>query len=358
MSYFEFIQRASVEKTHSAAIAWILSDKNNMSRKQREEIYMGVFNIKLVDSDILVCTEYKGIDILIRNGLSIIAIENKIKISEHDNQLFRYDDILKQEFDNNYKVHKYYLSLLGEEPDNKKWKVITYDDLLKFLKICYGNNEIVDDYISNLDRLISIKNEFNKEHRKFKSVFKDGSLKKSDKLNKYDGDENLSYIALNNLETILQRYFMSKIMMDVKEKFKIKKVGETRGIALIDLKKPVKISQIIISGKEVDIGIQIQGKAIKIQFENGYYDNGIKKNNDIELCRILDDNIAEIYSKFDNKIWRLNRHRNPNSAYFSISKKIDFDKSKGFEDYKYSDCTTIINNEVDICIKTLINNFA
>lgn len=354
MKYFEFIQRASFEKNHSAVIAWFLSKANQyLSGDQKRIFIKNLFGVETDTDTIQVYTEYMGIDILFVIGRNIIAIENKVKIGEHDNQLFRYDLILKEIYPEPNILNKYYLSLIGEKPVNNQWKILTYDKILNCMLPYSKKSEIIDDYIQNLIKLVEVKNKFNEDHRIFPNVFSDGSKKKNEKVDKYNYSDQLNYISSNNLETIFQRYFFYKIMDSINASCRIKKIGETRGAALIDIKNPDQLPEIMIDGSVVDIGIQIQGNTIKIQFENGFDENWNRKEQDPNLLKVLKYSIGEIYNLVDKSEWRLNKPKTDNSAYYSISKKIKFLFGDSFVENNFDSCVEIIRNEYKNCLKIL-----
>jgi hypothetical protein len=354
MGYFEFIQRVALEKNHSAVIAWLLSNSNKyLSDKQKKNILKELFGVETDTDTIEVYTEYKGIDILFVIGSNIIAIENKIKIGEHDNQLDIYNSILKKDFPEHYILNKFFLSLIGEKPIDDQWKILTYDEILDCIKPYSKQSEIINDYIQNLIKLVGVKNKFNEDHRKFPNVFSDGSKRKNEKIDKYKYSDDLNYISSNNLETIFQRYFFYKIMDNMNFKCKIKKVGETRGVALIDIKNPDQLPNIKINGSVIDIGIQIQGNTIKIQFENGFDVNGNRKKQDPNLLKVLNNSIGEIYNLVDKSKWRLNKPKTANSAYYSISKKIEFMSGDSFVDNDFENCINSVKKEYQKCIEIL-----
>jgi hypothetical protein len=70
--------------------------------------------------------------------------------------------------------------------------MLEYDSVLSSLKRVPTKNEIILDYIENLDKLVTIKNEFLSDHSKFANVFSDGSSSKMAKL-KCVGQSNLAF---------------------------------------------------------------------------------------------------------------------------------------------------------------------
>ena len=92
--FFEFIAAADAEKVHSQTIGWIFSencevfDDNDKSSMLKELV--NVENEKFDFIPTRVDVEISDIDILITCGDKLIIIENKIKSSQHSNQLDKY----------------------------------------------------------------------------------------------------------------------------------------------------------------------------------------------------------------------------------------------------------------------------
>jgi PD-(D/E)XK nuclease superfamily len=334
MNFFSSIQQASMEKSHSAAIAWLASPNNaRVTQKDRLKFLSMLTGVKLSGNIVRSTAEYDGIDILIEMDDVIIAIENKIKISEHSNQLDKYNKILNEKFAG-YKHEKMFLSLAGESASDKEWKSIDYEDFFQALKEIENPGEIISDYISNLSCLVSAKNDFEKDHTKYKNVFVDGAKRKSNAKSESIG-ESARYISDNGLETIFQKIFFHKLIKDldacddVDVSARLRIIGETRGRAFIDLKNPGLCECIFINGCQVDLGLQIQGNSIKIQFENGLDEDGRRKENSENIRHILDKNMPIIFKRhFNESKWSLNKPTNSNSAYYSCSRKIKIDQKE------------------------------
>ena len=106
-NFFDAIGVADMEKVHSAVIGWMLSDKceafggEDEGRKIRSELLQKIFGIKenfehfdSIDSVL----EWKSLDVLIVTTNNSVQkcwlIENKIKSSQHSDQLNRYELII------------------------------------------------------------------------------------------------------------------------------------------------------------------------------------------------------------------------------------------------------------------------
>ncbi len=125
--------------------------------------------------------EWKNIDLLLvsRKEKMVIAIENKIKSHEHDDQLNRYLKQIKLTY-SDYQHLFVYLTPDGENPsDDENWFVFTYCDVVDILKQISQNynlstevNLLIQNYITVIRRdivedkqLIEICNKIYNKHR-------------------------------------------------------------------------------------------------------------------------------------------------------------------------------------------------
>jgi hypothetical protein len=355
MSFFSFIQQASIEKCHSAALAWLFSDLNSyLSEEEKREILRKWCKVSACGKVKKVITEYKNIDILVECDDAVVAIENKIKISQHDEQLFRYTQILERDFPTQ-KILKVLLSLSGEAPHEKDWISLTYDDVLKSLQGVPTTSEIIKDYIGNLKKLVSAKNGFLADHTDFENVFTDGGKPKHLKSNDDRSlSDTASYISDNGLETLFQKMFFQRIIDGIGFQCTHTMVSETRGNALIDFKSPADLPLLTIEGEAIDLGIQIQGNTVKAQFEVGLDSNGVRKAKPVTKGQVLERAIPRIFEDINlaEKGWRLNRPRNPASDYYSFSKKIVFPSgSKGFSDCPLPGSLAAVRDSIEVCMQ-------
>ena len=111
-NFFDAIGVADMEKVHSAVIGWMLSDKCEAFGKERNgriirsELLQKIFGIKndfehydSIDSIL----EWKNIDIIVvtnsgKKDEKCWVIENKIKSSQHSDQLTRYANIMNCDY--------------------------------------------------------------------------------------------------------------------------------------------------------------------------------------------------------------------------------------------------------------------
>lgn len=271
-SFFDSIGVADMEKVHSAVIGWIFSDEcKALTNQQKSELLCSLFHVKPSQTFNLfvVEVEHHDIDVLIiTDNNTCWVIENKIKSSQHSNQLDKYYDIINgkpvkigrkihtiQDY-MQLKSHYCFLTLVGENPKctNNVWKNSTYlsfsQALEKALENGNRNNDyiILNEYLSCITNLATALDEFINDHQRHKYVF-DGDTNKK----KRDGN----YIADNGLETIFQKCFLSHIIGKTKN-YSGFDISETHGIALAENKKVLNI-------KGYELGIQFQNGSFKAQ---------------------------------------------------------------------------------------------
>lgn len=305
-NFFNAIGVASMEKIHSAMIAWILDDKNdkNIVKKQSEESLFATFP-REVRSEIL-CkmfgiederqfdsiqthVEWNDIDIMIetiyKDEREIWVIENKLKTPEHKSnsgkeriwQTEKYVKLIQKEF-KGLNHHYMLLSLGGDEAKYKteevSWNSFSYSDLYKLLKDNY-KEEIVEyrqikEYIYSIERMTKELENFKKDPSSYSIVFE--PKKKKEKKAKLLLEEPLNdnvkkayYILDNGLETIFQKEFLKKIVDDAQLKT-LKEgmvIDEDNGTAEFDY---------TIARFDKDANIKDNGNLLfQIQFQNGAF---------------------------------------------------------------------------------------
>ena len=156
-SFFERIGVADMEKVHSAVIGWIFSDDcKALTYQKKSELLCSLFQVSPVQTfnSIVVEVEHHDIDVLIiTDNNACWVIENKIKSSQHNNQLDKYYKIINGEsvkighkIQNiqDYKqliAHYCFLTLVGENPQctNNVWVNTTYKSFSIALKDALTN---------------------------------------------------------------------------------------------------------------------------------------------------------------------------------------------------------------------------
>lgn len=192
---FDVLNIARNEIRHSNMIAWLLNSKESHEMRY---YFLESFIHKLIDRDELnetnitelllldydsfsVYRELKNIDILLLSEKEkyVIAIENKIDSTEHDNQLNRYRKVIEEEYPLYKKIYLY-LTPYGDEASDKVWKMVDYSVILEILEEYKKNHSLdfsvsvlVNNYIELLRReivedkeLIEICNTIYNKHKK------------------------------------------------------------------------------------------------------------------------------------------------------------------------------------------------
>ncbi len=284
--FFSRIGLADMEKIHSAVIGWIFSEDcqaytlDEKSSVLNELAAINPVTYKYINS----ITETNNVDILITASLPSgddiqIIIENKIKTSQHSNQLAHY----KSHYPNSKKY--LYLTLIEENAKDEDWQNVSYNHLHAVLRkyLCvrpeHTDFVILNEYLLSVERLVHIKDDFLENHLKYPNVFTDGWKKKEMK-------DLSDFIARNQLETIFQKMFFREIIEKVKERQpEIEKlecaIGESHGNAEVTL-WGIKATD---RNGDVWFDLAFQNGTFKIAISKNYWDNS--KN-------ILERSISEL----------------------------------------------------------------
>jgi hypothetical protein len=323
-NFFESLGFADVERIHSQMLAWLF-ESEVLGAAQKSQILEQLVG-RADDYEVRkVFTEHEHVDILIETASSIIAIENKIKITEHDNQLVHY----QQALEGHTKPRRFvYLSLVPEAISASNWTARTYAELHAALQphvfrapSNFGEHAF-NEYVEAVGHLTEIVREFDKDHTKFPNVFEDGSLTKRQKLEKsrrepeYTDLQNA--VRTNQLETPLQRYFLEKIRRRILPETNDYRIEESHGVANIN----IVIVKRSIGESEFDLAVQFQGKTSKLNCYAHDYKNSTR-----------DQLPAEVLAHFTDLAKKHKLRVNPgqSKAYISLSKALDFDWSDSFE---------------------------
>lgn len=318
-SFFEYLGIANVERIHSQFFAWVFSsDCNAIDSDQKNELLQNIFQLDNNSQILHTETERNKIDILIQTNKEIVVVENKLKSSQHSNQLTRYKDFCDKEFPD-IKKHYFFLTLIGEYTFDNNWKRISYFDIYEQfnsleLKSDTNHTVIVNEYLIFLKQLVSVVEDFKKTPHKYDMVFLDGKRKKEKKINdNYDENINKKFIATNQLETILQKCFLGSLVDELKCHEAI--ISDTRGDALVDF--PIK-RQIEYEGKYYTTIIQLQKDTIKFAFT--IHGGDYTKSQKVWIDNII---LKMERLRLENNCGYKKLNKPKSKAYVSISKKIN-----------------------------------
>jgi len=166
---FETLNLVNVEIRHSNVLSWLLNPNENhglntyflniflkrfISDNKTVIEALNVFDIEMLNyNDVEIRREWKNIDILIIIKESdkniVIAIENKIKSTEHSNQLERYREIVEKEFAN---FHRLYVFLTPENtiPTDESWNNLSYSTVSELIEnIILHKRDLLNENILN-----------------------------------------------------------------------------------------------------------------------------------------------------------------------------------------------------------------
>ena len=363
-SFFDRIGLADMEKVHSAVIGWLFSDDCiALTNQQKSELLCSLFRVSPSQTfnSFVVEVEHHDIDVLIiTDNTTCWVIENKIKSSQHSNQLDKYYKIVNGEpvkigrkIQNiqdykQFKSHYCFLTLVNEKPQctNNVWVNTTYKSFSIALKNVLANvnrnndSVILNEYLCCITNLATALDGFINNHQQYQNVFVNGANKK-----KNTG----KFVAGKGLETIFQKCFLSHIISKT-QNYSDFDISETHGVALAEKKVVLPIKN------NYKLGIQFQDGSFKAQILNesikadvfwDFWNGTITKTNDGVMI--------------NNKLffgWNYNPSKSQKAAYFSISKRILNWYSKPVNEIvsdwntMYNECITVLK-EIEKVIKQL-----
>ena len=268
-TFFDAIGTADMERVHSAVIGWILSDDcKAYNMAERSTILTKLFKERASKAfkSMRTCLEYNHMDIYTvtdegTKSECVWVVENKVKSAQGKDQLGRYFEDFSDT-----KSHGLLLSLIDEVPAHNMWKSNTYSslhDILDELSMS-GTNEghkvIVKEYIKTISNLTATVDNFISSPASYRNVFEDGYKKKAQKEERIATfNDSQRYISNNNLETVLQKLYLTKIKTMIEGSFTGYKfsIGETHGTALINF--------------ELSNGMNLNKRRYELQFQGGTF---------------------------------------------------------------------------------------
>ncbi len=253
-SFFDLLALADVERVHSAVIGWLLSDDcKALAIEERSQVLHKLFGVEetKVYKEIKMELEWGNIDIFWKTKdkddiEACWVLENKIKSSQHSNQLKKYKECVEKIYQDQAR-HYCFLTVIGEPAKNSEveYKNRTYSDLVSVLKPYFEGAKgeshwvIAREYFETIRRMTEVTDTFLKAPANFPHVFTDGNKSVREKHNNPQWDnlpEDKKYISEKGMETLMQKYYLYKVMEAVlgnPQNPLIKRwhVGETRGNA-------------------------------------------------------------------------------------------------------------------------------
>lgn len=270
-TFFEFISLADAELIHSQMIAWILS-KDFQGFKDpvycRKEILINFFGLKDPEDIVEISTESDSIDILIKLDNIVLCIENKLKSSQHSDQLNKYKNFIDSHY-GDVERSFYYLTLIDEDSENQDWINKSYRDLLSVLNKLEKDEHIfkeregfiLKEYINTLEKLTGAIDLFLKEPKSMPNVFSEANLKKSQKRAIMDTKNELQlFIRENQLETLFQKLYFREVLKNLPPQ-RYYYINETRGDAILGI---ITIPERRLgNGKYFNFGLDFQRGTVK-----------------------------------------------------------------------------------------------
>ncbi|WP_033959053.1 PD-(D/E)XK nuclease family protein [Psychroserpens jangbogonensis] len=317
-SFLENLGFANLERMHTEFLAWLISDKCNAVTKENKLHFLSnITEIKDITEIKSIQTEIDQIDLLVETDKGLIVLENKIKSSQHSNQLEKYRKHVSKFYPNS-EYFFIFLTLAPEVPHDSHWKHISYSSIYPYLEILskeeHKDKVFIEDYILNLSKILASLNNVIKYPEKYDSVFENGKLKKSDKTSLVFTNNIETFICENQLETIFQKAYLSNILNSYEFSMLQGFMTETRGTALLDF--PITENISINDRKEkYRTFIQLQGSNIKfaLSVQKDYsksHKNWISPI--LETFKKLKENTSNNYTSYNPPI---------SKAYVSVSKK-------------------------------------
>lgn len=340
---FELLNIADAERIHSQVIVWLLSHDSSLSTAEKSKFLTSFLGLgDKVYRSIDAITEFQNIDILIRADEDLFVIENKLKSSQHSDQLVKYVEILKDDASGFWMLKGsspptfYFLTLINEFADCEGWINIGYGQLMNAIQQIDHEEQhpLIRAYLTSLENLMRVVSDFNEDHRLFKSVFEDGSRTKWQKAQdirdgKYSSAQ--AYIAKCQLETILQKMFMARIACHLNlEGDDTIEINETRGVALLQVR--FANSSFEMGGRVFKLGIQFQGQSFKINMmARDYFESKVDWI-PVDVKNEFKAVAVEHNLRFNTSRWK---------AYLSISKRLP----RSLWEYSFDELVDYVNVE-------------
>lgn len=183
---FETLKIVETEVRHSYVLAWLLDPSENhgigsyflkqflkyyfIENRNSVQESIGLFDFERLSlSDVEIRREWKHIDILIViaeplvRGKIVVAIENKIRSLEHDNQLVRYRETLEQEFPDYIRLFIYLTPDNNLPRGDESWNLLGYSTIATLIEsvlenkrdiINPGVTDFIKQYLNILRRYI------------------------------------------------------------------------------------------------------------------------------------------------------------------------------------------------------------
>lgn len=408
-TFFDYISSASEEKIHSQTLGWLLSkncdalDEKNKKELLRLLLGKSIIKHKFNIEDVLV--EYFDIDLLIVCDNFVAVIENKLKSSEHSNQLEKYILLVEKVIDSNRleiylkglhgsflenknafestrkkiqdslkgkNINSYfvYLNFINKNASNDHYENITYLKILDFLKKIPPTYPIKTDatilssYKTSLENLEKCLIEFSRNPDMRRWVAENSMFNKKDMLSlgtsfpKELDSEIMTYVIENNLINTIQLNFLNQVVNGLSSKNKSTEFEISASLSGSNRQGNIHIKfkkmEFSFSGVTCNFGYQIQIGPNKPRGSKDIVSNGTDKIA-ITTNEINHKVLIAIDKKYFRKLldkdaafndWSRNgiKKKGSKGNYISITKT--FEKDKYFTDYTVNEAIEYIQKNV------------
>ncbi len=352
ITFFDYLAIADRERIHTQMLAWLFSDYcEALSQSQKRQLYRKLVNKPddlPPDTKFSTQTEYQSIDLIIIAGNDCCVIENKLKSTQHSNQLERYQKEIQEDARFKGKNTVYcFLTLVGEEVQSLVWQSIEYENFFNALREVMSNNAasqenqkhtiILQEYIATLGNLIQAKNQY------FNPEFRESFYTTS------HSEEVSQYIRNNKLEMILEIAFWSHITTLLGEQSIIDKfIAETHKNSLLD----IRLCQFSLPSQNGETnkfygGIQFQSNTAKINIAAVEY-------NKSEPNWLPKEVVCWFENNKDSNYKRVNKPKPKGKSFLSMSKKLPLNQQ--ILSLTEEEIVNILSDEINIA-KEKLNKF-
>jgi hypothetical protein len=305
--FFEFIAAADSEKVHSQTIGWIFSDNCDVfdSLDKSKILNELIFEDSEENEDFTPSNtqvEFDDIDILIETKKWLIVIENKIKSSQHSNQLYKYEYITAQNFKTALDCYE-------------KWKLIEFpkDNFKsKFENAQPGERtKLISTWVSNWDKKDKLKvkdlktEDIGKTYLEKSSIYIYLTLIKEQPKSK-----NWIPVTYSKLNSVLSNHFEKKDQKNLQHysivKTYLSTIGNLSSIVTDFIDRPSKYEFVFTEGKIKKNKLRIEEKGdaksyikelqletiLQKCFYTNLYENLCKTNKEL-LSKLSDYSVSE-----------------------------------------------------------------
>jgi hypothetical protein len=399
-TFFDFISSASEEKIHSQTLGWLLSEYcDALSDSQKQEF----LKLLIGDNEYLdytieyVFVEFNDIDLLIVCNNFVVVIENKIKSSEHSNQLEKYVLLVKnnvteeskEKYINSLKNEKQknqfniireniqrkieefnqysyfvYLNFIEKDSNHNDYINVTYHDILSYFNSIEPNEVskidkfIFESYRNTLKNLQIANEEFRTNMHLRKWVAENPKYSKNDLLGKLllpkgVNPEIIKYIVENNFINTIQLNFLNLVVKELRNRCTIPNTEISAEISATMRQGLIQITfknlMFIFSDLECYFGYQLEIISSKSADNNGTEKITLTTNKiNHKALKKIETIFRPILAK-ELTDWKPQGIKTKGSKGNYISATKSFEKNKYFSDFD-------LKNAVDFFSNRLLND--